>query len=461
MRIKHFFKTFLLLFYFAFGGCKEKPLDNSCSPESKSHWEAVILSAASSNLIPYCGADPNAPRALSYPSPSAFANGVPFSLTPTVIGNGITFSILPALPNGLALDSQTGTISGSYIGYSGVDTVFTVTASNANGFVLGFLELILSGPLPLKTGQTICYDSVGNPISCAGTGQDGLFQNGRNASFSGPTLVNGTDYTTTDHFSGLIWKSCSEGQTGAACVGIPNDFDWVAGNAACTNLNGIPYANRTDWRLASAKELSTIVHYDGNSPATYPGPFPNTSGSGYWSSSLYAPIVGDSWYVSFTDGIIGETIQANANKVHCVSGSQLPAPLFRDNGDSTVTDVNTGLVWTQCPAGLTGFGCSAGVASSVNWTNALIGCNSLNLSGRVWRLPSVNELQSITDISGTFPVSNINSSFFPNTPAANFWTSTSYTNPADAWVLQFGIGNVVMNLTKGAIANVRCVATGP
>jgi hypothetical protein len=51
-----------------------------------------------------------------------------------------------------------------------------------------------------------------------------------------------------------------------------------------------------------------------------------------------------------------------------------------------------------------------------------------DLAGRDdWRLPSAVELQSIVDYGHSAP--SIDSTVFPNTPAAVFWTSTAMVNP--------------------------------
>ncbi|TGK32672.1 DUF1566 domain-containing protein [Leptospira gomenensis] len=445
----------------ASAGCKNKSLDNACNPESKSYWESVFVSLGSGNTIPYCAGNPDAPRNLTYSTPTIVGNGLPFSITPSVIGSGLRYSVFPSLPAGATIDALTGVLSGSYIGFAGSDTVYTVTAVNSSGFVSASVELVFLGPLPLKTGQTTCFDPAGNPIGCTGTGQDGQLQNGSIRSFTGPTLVSGTDYTTTDNRTGLVWKSCAEGQAGATCVGAPNSTDWATGSAACANLNTISYANRTDWRLPTVQELGSILLYDGTNPATFAAFFPNTSGVGHWTSTPVAGAPGDYWYDSFTEGVNGKSGPVGPNPSRCVGGPTLPTPLFRDNGDSTVTDVNTGLVWVKCPAGLSGAGCTTGAATVTDWQNALLACNSLNQSGRVWRLPSINELRSIADLTGTFPISAINSTYFPNTPAGIFWTSSTGTVPANAWIVDFGAGNLVVDQGKGAGGSIRCVATGP
>ena len=60
---------------------------------------------------------------------------------------------------------------------------------------------------------------------------------------------------------------------------------------------------------------------------------------------------------------------------------------FSDNGDGTVTDQATGLMWMQQDSG-----------AGMNWQDALAWAESLELAGHDdWRLPDAKELQSILD----------------------------------------------------------------
>jgi len=74
--------------------------------------------------------------------------------------------------------------------------------------VLFFLIIFLStgafaGTINLpKTGQTICYDTSGNVISCAGTGQDGEIQAG--VAWPEPRFADNGDGTITDNLTGLM-----------------------------------------------------------------------------------------------------------------------------------------------------------------------------------------------------------------------------------------------------------------
>ncbi|WP_279638483.1 DUF1566 domain-containing protein [Leptospira yasudae] len=96
---------------------------------------------------------------------------------------------------------------------------------------------------------------------------------------------------------------------------------------------------------------------------------------------------------------------------------------FTDNSNGTITS-GSGLVWQKCSQGQDVMNCSIGVPTTSNWASALSYCNALTLNGRVWRLPNVKELISLVD-HGRSANPIINTSIFPNTQGAFYWTSTS------------------------------------
>jgi len=68
-------------------------------------------------------------------------------------------------------------------------------------------------------------------------------------------------------------------------------------------------------------------------------------------------------------------------------------PAYRDNGDGTVTDLNTGLMWQKTPAD-----------EKMTWDDAMAGASSFELAGYTdWRLPTIKELYSLIVFSGTDP----------------------------------------------------------
>lgn len=77
-------------------------------------------------------------------------------------------------------------------------------------------------------------------------------------------------------------------------------------------------------------------------------------------------------------------------------GVPWPNPRFSDNGDGTVSDNFTGLIWLK----------NANCGGPMEWVNAISYCNSLSngqcglsdgSSPGDWRLPNVKELQSLID----------------------------------------------------------------
>ncbi|MCG6167023.1 Lcl C-terminal domain-containing protein [Leptospira sanjuanensis] len=319
------------------------------------------------------------------------------------------------------------------------------------------------------TGQTTCYNALGGSTPCLGTGQDGEYNNVPNArNFVGPTqhCKYPTDYTTLDTLHGLTWKSCVQGQSGSNCsVGAPNSISWTNANAglagSCTELNtlngGKGYAGKTNWRIPTLRELASLLHYTNNPHID--GQFPNTfSGLGYWTNTLDPLNVGNNAVIRFDAPNLGfySNTQAAIINLRCVSGNPIAPPAFVDNGDGTVTDSNTGLLWMKCVDGLIAPAC-AGVVNTQDWNGARNFCETLNFALRSdWRLPNLNELLSLADYAQ--PAAPLINPVFPNTPGQH-WTSTTFDNVKTfAMLLSFANGQMATN-DKSSLLSVRCVTT--
>ena len=142
----------------------------------------------------------------------------------------------------------------------------------------------------------------------------------------------------------------------------------------------------------------------------------------------------------------------------------LPAQAaFTDNGDGTVTDTVTGLMWDKCSWGQTGNDCSGGSISFPTWEQALAVAVTANGSSHRgytdWRLPNRTELESLVKIDASSHPA-IDTTVFPNTLWIWFWTSTTHAPaPAFAWGVNFLDGNTGA-LTKSSSAPVRLVRSG-
>ena len=123
-------------------------------------------------------------------------------------------------------------------------------------------------------------------------------------------------------------------------------------------------------------------------------------------------------------------------------GVDWPTPRFTDNGDGTVTDNLTGLIW------LKNANCAGGTRT---WTQAVSDGNSL-MSGECgltdgsvatnWRLPNVKELLSLVDYGETGPALPLGHPF-TNVQSTLYWSSSSLiSSPASAFSVSMYQGTV-------------------
>ena len=154
--------------------------------------------------------------------------------------------------------------------------------------------------------------------------------------------------------------------------------------------------------------------------------------SNYWSSTTRATHSGEAWYVDFGYGFVLIGLKSYYCYVRAVRGGQ-SSNFFVDNGNGTVTDTSTGLMWQQATAGAT------------NWNAAINYCEGLVLGGHSdWRLPNRNELQSLVDYSTYIPA--IDATAFPNTTYSLYWSSTTLDlYSGSAWGVEFDDGDVAYN----------------
>jgi hypothetical protein len=142
--------------------------------------------------------------------------------------------------------------------------------------------------------------------------------------------VDNRDGTITDTKTGLMWKRCSEGLSGADCEkGKMERYIW---DDAVQNFKNVEYAGYADWRLPTIDELKTLVYCsngikdkicnDGSErPRINQQAFPNTAWA-YWSGSPSAGYSGYAWYVSFHYGNSGSDPRDYVSAVRLVRGGQ-------------------------------------------------------------------------------------------------------------------------------------------
>jgi hypothetical protein len=291
------------------------------------------------------------------------------------------------------------------------------------------------GPWSMKqlpdTGQTVKYTKT--------PGEDADF------TINPPSFADAGDGTVVDTVTGLMWQKEDGGEmTFDKAVAYPRQ---------------LKLAGHDDWRLPTSHELFSILNH-GRNPALDPVYFPRSEAEYWWSSETLAGDPNRVW-VTNSGGGIGphprrETLSDGGPKrfhVRCVRGGPARAgaagPRFKANGDRTVTDLATGLMWQQDEA-----------SSEMAWEDALKYAQALSLADRTdWRLPNVKELQSLNDESRTNP--SIDRGAFPGARPAEYWSSTTLfsRDALRAWVIDFRLG-IGTYADKTAPRPVRCVRGG-
>jgi len=268
------------------------------------------------------------------------------------------------------------------------------------------------------------------PSCLPGTGQTNHYTQtfGEDSDFCGraPAYVDNGDGTVTDQVTGLTWQKTDGGE-----------MTWEQARAFARKLR---LGDRADWRLPNSMELFSIVDHGKHGPAMDTKFFTPTEARYWWTDSSRADDGSKVWLVNSGGGIGAyskqETISAGGERpvhIRCVRGASPfgAGPHLHDNGDGTVTDQRTGLIWQQI-----------GPDRRMTWEESLKYCDGLRLASQNdWRLPNIKELRSISDDRKVQP--SLDKTFFPGAQVACYWSSTSLCNrPERAWFVDFETGLV-------------------
>jgi hypothetical protein len=129
-------------------------------------------------------------------------------------------------------------------------------------------------------------------------------------------------------------------------------------------------------------------------------------------------------------------------------GIAWPDPRFSNNGDGTVTDNQTGLIWLR----------NANRGGSMTWADALTYCNNLaddgldltdGSSAGDWRLPNTKEIFSLVDFGNpNFALPVVHP--FSNVQSDHYWSSTTKASETGrAWSMSMASGHTYSDFTKG------------
>jgi alpha-tubulin suppressor-like RCC1 family protein len=250
-----------------------------------------------------------------------------------------------------------------------------------------------------------------------------------------------------DNVTGLVWENKTDDDS---IHGKNAEYTWQdAGNVFIARLNADKFGGYSDWRLPTARELYMLIHGDQHNPSIHTEFFQNTVSSCYWTSNTHVSDTATAWQVCFEDNGIHPDDKLVPAPVRAVRGGHIgAAPALVDNGDQTVTDPATGLIWQQ-----------ETVPGTFNWTQALTHIQNLNTSGfggySDWRLPNIKELASLIDHSQSGTPIDPLLAFM--TQPGHYWSSTTNTNNSDqAWLAGFDTG-IVNQFNKSGSFYVRAV----
>jgi len=304
----------------------------------------------------------------------------------------------------------------------------------------------------LHTGASKCYDEQGRETNCRATGQDAAVQAG--IPWPDHRFEAIGDELVRDRLTGLFWTRNS------GLTEFP--LDWQDSLAFIRSMNTERRLGRDDWRLPNRREMRSLVDHSTSRPALpQPNPFLDINLGWYWTSTTAARNSNYAWYVHFEGGrmfygrktefywlwpvagksnVVPRTGETSCGKEAGLltgrdggirSGVTWPEPRFITWTDK-VFDRLTNLTWylgmdSQNPH---------------SWSEALAEVRSLaEKTGESWRMPNINELESLVDASRHDPA--LPADYPLQSQLDGYWSSTTSGYAPDwAYVLYLDRGAV-------------------
>lgn len=252
------------------------------------------------------------------------------------------------------------------------------------------------------------------------------------------------DGTVTDYITGLMWQETDGGE--------------MTFGSAQEYVKNLSLGGYKDWRLPANHELFDLNNFDNVNPALNTSVFTKTAAEYWWTSETRVDDTAKVWVVNAGGGTgahpKSETKSAGGTKLFHVRAvrdmytTAFNLQRFTDNGNGTITDNYTGLVWQKNQP-----------KNTMTWEEALQYSSTVPLAGKTdWRLPNIKELQSLSDEAISKP--SFNRTFFPDVISGNFWSSTTLQQATSrAWDINVEYGIVSYN-EKTVKENVLLVRGG-
>ena len=311
----------------------------------------------------------------------------------------------------------------------------------------------------LGTGQVGCYDMDGAAVPCAKSGQDGEYRPGVPWP-AGRFRVDAE--IVIDRLTGLKWLRSAN----------PAEFPvtWQEAFHCVRQMNLRETAGRIDWRLPNRRELRSLMAYEAKKPALHAGhPFEDVFLGWYWTSTTAAINPAYAWYIHMEgarmffgrkdqyclfwpvsgegNDVLPQTGQkqcydSGGKPVPCEgtgqdgelrTGAGWPEPRFVVK-DAAVLDRLTNLYWLKD---------ADAAGRTTNWEEALRRAEDpvapLPEVSMRWRLPTINELESLVDCANHTPALPAGHPF-ENVKDVYWSSTTSFFEPGWAWALYLNKG---------------------
>ena len=317
----------------------------------------------------------------------------------------------------------------SMVGCSTADKAVTKTGGPSNGALASTYTVDEAKAIAVELISAVGYSPAVGGYPIVDTNQTLFFSNdaiidapavgedfyGQDASFVGnaQSYTDNGDGTVTDNVTGLTWQQDpGEKMTWPEAVAYLDEFNEAA-------LGGY-----SDWRIPTIKELYSLTDFSGMTRMSSDTsiPYINTD----YFVFTYGDAAGENRFIdsqimtitiynsttlggnttvfgyNFADGRIkGYELDKDVYCDFVRGNTNYGQNLFVDNGDETITDQATGLMWTQNDSGY--YKARTEADGTLNWQEALEWVQEMNdeafLGYSDWRLPDVKELQSIVDYS--------------------------------------------------------------
>lgn len=195
-----------------------------------------------------------------------------------------------------------------------------------------------------------------------------------------------------DRNTGLYWEVKSFDEKAVNAGG--NSYTYQEAADYITGLNQTVYGGYADWRLPNADELRSIMDYERTGIVLDLTIFGNCQVGDYWTGNEFIPQPHMAWviFTGFGSAIVKD--KTTKRYVMAVRGGNdlrfgtRDTSRFIDNGDGTVTDLATRLMWQK------------GENKRAGKEEAERICKEMTLAGyQDWRLPNIKEINSIQDLS--------------------------------------------------------------